>query len=292
MVTRAISRAPTRARLMQASATGRRFITLVPARQEIKPLIISDHTGFAYSSTKTTCQRLDRSIQITHPLYLNSKYLVLYTNRSMSRARHHRRHHTWPHCGSEVCMREPLSVGYRVFKPAKLPPGHSSWEFQEATIVPLIAEEVTNDDAEMAGIVRAPRVHRLWSLSLGKGRDKGTPISASTVEARESVHRSVLRRLIRRPILNKTRSLIVVPTTMNVRDQAVITGWMPSRPGARPVVASDRIRQDLSALDAARLVAERKHRRCHSEQPRSWRRPSAGLWTLQEERESMHSGNS
>lgn len=210
----------------------------------------------------------------------------------MSRARHHRRHHTWPHCGSELCMREPRSLEIHVFKPAKLPPGHSPWSVQEATIVPLIAEEVPDDDAEMAGIVRAPRVHRLWSLPLGRGRDKNTLISASTAEARKSVHRNVLRRLIRRPNLNKTRSLIVVPTTMTARDQAVITGWLPPQPGARPVVTSDRISPDLSAFDAARLVAERRHRRCHSEQPRSWRRPSAGLWTLQEERESMHSGNS
>jgi hypothetical protein len=189
-------------------------------------------------------------------------------------------------------MREPQSLALRVFKPAQLPPSHSPWSFQEATIVPLIAEEVPDDDAEMAGIVRAPRVHRIWSLPLGRGRDKNTPISASAAEARRSVHRSVLRRLIRRPSLNKTRSLMVVPTTMTARDQAVITGWIPLRPGARQVVASDKIRPDLSAVDAARLVAERRHRRCHSEQPRSWRRPSAGLWTLQEERESMHSGNS
>lgn len=44
LVTGAISGALTRAKLMEASATGRRFITLVPARQGIKPLIISDKT--------------------------------------------------------------------------------------------------------------------------------------------------------------------------------------------------------------------------------------------------------
>ncbi|KAL1972755.1 hypothetical protein VTN31DRAFT_7169 [Thermomyces dupontii] len=27
----------------------------------------------------------------------------------------------------------------------------------------------------------------------------------------------------------------------------------------------------------------KRHRRCHSEQPRAWREPSAGLWTLEEE---------
>ncbi|KAH8690140.1 hypothetical protein BGW36DRAFT_433094 [Talaromyces proteolyticus] len=32
-----------------------------------------------------------------------------------------------------------------------------------------------------------------------------------------------------------------------------------------------------------RLRPGRRHRRCHSEQPRAWREPSAGLWTLDEE---------
>ncbi|KAJ5133820.1 hypothetical protein N7526_005185 [Penicillium atrosanguineum] len=189
-------------------------------------------------------------------------------------------------------MREPRSLELRVFKPANVQPGHSPWSFQEATLVPLIAEEVPNDDAEMAGIVRAPRTHRIWSLPLGRGRDKNIPVSASAAEARKSVHRSVLRRLIRRPPLDRSRSLLVVPTTMTARDQAIITGWMPPRIAARPLVVSDRIHTDISTFDAARLVAERRHRRCHSEQPRSWRRPSTGLWTLQEEGESADSGGS
>lgn len=199
----------------------------------------------------------------------------------MSHVRHHRRHHTWPHCGSESCNREPRSLELRVFNPANAPPGHAPWSFQEATIVPLIAEEVPNDDAEMAGIVRAPRTHRIWSLPLGRAREKNIPVSASAAEA----SRSVLRRLIRRPPLDKTRSLLVMPTTMTTRNQAMISGRMPPRLAARPVVVSDRTRPDFSAIDTACFAAERRHRRCHSEQPRSWRRPSAGLWTLQEERE-------
>lgn len=209
----------------------------------------------------------------------------------MSRIRHHRRHHSWPHCGSELCMREPRSLELRVFKPPNEPQGHAPWSFQEATIVPLIAEEVPNDDAEMAGIVRSPRTHRIWSLPLGRGRDKNIPVSASAAEARKSVHRSILRRLIRRPPLDKTRSLLVMPTTMTARDQAMISGWMPPRLAAQPVLVSDRVRPELSAIDSTRLVAEKRHRRSHSEQPHSWRRPSAGLWTLQEERETLNGGS-
>lgn len=201
----------------------------------------------------------------------------------MSHIRHHRRHHSWPHCGPELCMREPRSLALRVSKLGTGSSSHSPWSFQHAAVAPLIAEELLDDDAEGAGIVRAPRAHRLWSLPLGKGRDKSIPVSTSAVEARRHVHRSVLRRLLRRPPLDKTRSLFVMPTTMTARDQVMISGWMPPRTTARPVVVSDRSRPPLSGVDAARFVAERRHRRCHSEQPRSWREPSAGLWTLQEE---------
>jgi len=199
----------------------------------------------------------------------------------MSHIRHHRRHHTWPHCGADLCMRPPHSLESPIFKPANAL-GHSPLSFQ-ATIVPLVAEEVPNNDAEMAGIMRAPRTHRIWSLPLGRGRDKNIPITAPVLEARKPVHRSGLRRPIRRPPLDKSRSLLVIPTTMT-RDQAMISGRMPPRLAAQPVVVSDRVRPDLSVVGTARVV-ERRHRRCHSEQPRSWRRPSEGIWTLQEERE-------
>ena len=196
--------------------------------------------------------------------------------------RHHRRHHSWPHCGSELCMREPRSLELRITRPeAGL--NLSPWSFQQAT-VPLIAEELP-DDTEMAGIIRArpPRVHRLWSRTLLKDKHDEIHLSATAVEARKHVHRSAFRRLIRLAKLDRTRSLFVMPATRKAGNQTVISGWMPSRISAPPLVIVERNRTALSGVDAARFVAERRHRRCHSEQPRAWREPSASLWTLQEE---------
>lgn len=204
----------------------------------------------------------------------------------MSITRHHRRHHSWPHCGSELCMRAPSSVELRLSKPAQDPSSHQPWSFQQATNVPLIAEEPNEeDDAEMAGIVRqSSRTHRLWSRPMQGLRQPEIPVAATTVEARKHVHRSVLRRLIRRPALDKTRSLFVMPTMMTVGDQSMISGWMPPRLVARPVMVVERSRGAVpSAAASPQFMAERRHRRCHSEQPRSWREPSATLWTLQEE---------
>lgn len=198
---------------------------------------------------------------------------------------HHRRHHSWPHCGSEICMREPRSLELRISKSRAGHPIITPWSFQQATVVPLIAEDLEDDDAEMAGIIqsRNPRVHRLWSRPLLRDRREDIHLSASSVEARKHVHRSVLRRLIRRQPLDRTRSLFVMPTIRRAGDETVISGWMPPRISAQPVTIVERTPTTLSGVDTARLIAERRHRRCHSEQPRSWREPSASLWPLQEE---------
>ena len=182
-------------------------------------------------------------------------------------------------------MREPHNLEVRLSKPALVYTHPHAWSLQPAMVVPLIAEELPDDDAVMAGIVPppAPRIHRMWSRPITRETHEHIPISASAVEARKHVHRSVLRRLIRRPPLDKTRSLLVMPTTMTAGDQLLISGWMPPRISTQPIIVTDKSQAPPSAASTARLMVERRHRRCHSEQPRSWREPSAALWTLEEE---------
>ncbi|KAJ5646579.1 hypothetical protein N7490_002951 [Penicillium lividum] len=203
----------------------------------------------------------------------------------MPNIRHHRRHHSWPHCGSELCMRAPSALESRDLKPITVTETKQIWALQQSTVVPLIVEEEPDtDDADMAGIVRTPSrsMHRLWSRPVPKPRCDDIPDSASAAEARKHVHRSVLRRLIRRPPLDKTRSLIVMPTMMTAGDQVMISGWMPPRLSARPVMVTER-RSTFSVADSPQFVAEKRHRRSHSAQPRSWREPSASLFSLKEE---------
>lgn len=184
-------------------------------------------------------------------------------------------------------MREPRSLKLRISKPSAGLPNFTPWSFQQATVVPPIAEDLEDDDAEMAGIIRSrnPRVHRLWSRPLLKDKREDIHLSTASVEARKHVHRSVLRRLIRRQPLDRTRSLFVMPTMRKAGDETVISGWMPPRISAQPVTIVERNQNQtaLSGVDTAKLLVERRHRRCHSEQPRSWREPSASLWPLQEE---------
>lgn len=66
---------------------------------------------------------------------------------------------------------------------------------------------------------------------------------------------------------------------MTAADKVLIPGWMPTRMSARPFAVGEKQRIVLSA-DATRMVHEKRVRRCQSEQPRSWREPSASLWTL------------
>lgn len=179
-------------------------------------------------------------------------------------------------------MREPRNLELQIARPeAGL--NLSQWSFQQAT-APLIAEELP-DDTEMAGIIRTrpTRVHRLWSRPLLKDNHDEIYLSATAVEARKHIHRSVLRRLIRRAPRERTRSLFVIPATRKAGDQTVISEWVPSRISAPPLASIERSLPALSEVDVAKFVTERRHRRCHSEQPRAWREPSASLWTLQEE---------
>lgn len=188
-------------------------------------------------------------------------------------------------------MREPRSLELRISKPSAGLPNFTPWSFQQATIAPLIAEDIEDDDAEMAGIIRSrrPKMHRLCSRPVLKDRREVIHLSSTPVEARKHVHRSVLRRLIRRPPLDKTRSLFIMPTTRRAGDETVISGWMPARISAQPVAVFGKSQVALPGIDTAKFLAERRHRRCHSEQPRSWREPSSSLWPLQEE-SSVESG--
>lgn len=202
----------------------------------------------------------------------------------MPHTRHHRRHHTWPHCGSELCMLEPRGLDLHVSKPGRGPANYIQRSFPQATTVPLLTEDVLGDDTEMAGIVRQPRrMTRLWFRS-SKERNDEIQLSASLAHTRKNVHRGVLRRLIRRPPLNKTQSLLVVPSNMT-GDPNILSALIQPQALVPLGAGSDRGRSTLPGADVARFVAERRHRRCHSEQPRAWRRPSATLWTLQEHEE-------
>lgn len=182
----------------------------------------------------------------------------------MPHTRYHRRHHTWPHCGSELCMREPRGLELHVSKPDDGPAIYIPGSVQ----VPL--PELLCDDMGMPELSRQPRrMGRLWFRA--KERDERITLSGSRS------YRSVLRRLTRRPPLNKSRSLVV---SSNVGGDVSMRRW-----GDGALARGDGSGlEGLVGLGGATRV-ERRHRRCHSEQPRAWRKPSATLWTLQEHEE-------
>ncbi|KAJ5482774.1 hypothetical protein N7539_006220 [Penicillium diatomitis] len=217
----------------------------------------------------------------------------------MTIIRHHRRHHSWPHCGSQICTREICNPQLRGAQIAAGSDTDFSWtSYPNPSFHPLDSglqdrqNEADNDiyeddDAEMAGITRmqSPRLYRLWSRSLARNRRDDLFVSPTTIQARKPGPRGVLRRLIRRPPLDKSRSLFVMPTFRRQGEAEAGSGRAPSRVVARPVTIIERVPKILpvSELRGSHLVGDRRHRRCHSEQPRSWREPSASLWPLQEE---------
>ncbi|OJJ31549.1 hypothetical protein ASPWEDRAFT_62678 [Aspergillus wentii DTO 134E9] len=136
------------------------------------------------------------------------------------------------------------------------------------------------DDAASAGIIRSKitRSHRIWSSS----RDT----TAGASESNGSSSTASLRRMIRPP-LDKARSLFVLPTTTTTGQNVVISYWAPPAPvplvAVQPLSAVEMTRRRIVREESGSLSVERKHRRCHSEQPRAWRKPSASLWPLEEE---------
>lgn len=159
--------------------------------------------------------------------------------------------------------------------------------FQEATAAPLSTEEFLCDDMGMPELSRQPkRMSRLWFRSSIKGRSDQSSLSGSSGQTKQ-VYRSVLRRLTRRPSLSKTRSLFIVPSNMRSSDSLIISGLTTPHGIAEQTgfTDSDRGRYSVARADAGKCMTERRNRRCHSEQPRAWRKPSDTLWTLQEQEE-------
>ena len=142
------------------------------------------------------------------------------------------------------------------------------------------------DDALSAGIIRptSPRHSRLWPC----GSRKEDTVVSSVTEADE-LPVVVLRRLIWSR-LEKARLHSSVRTANNSvahGEDVIITYASPlhlTKEGLwiGELEESDKL-NDSYHRRRVRPSRERKHRRCHSEQPRSWREPGPGLWTLLEE---------
>lgn len=209
---------------------------------------------------------------------------------------HHKRRHTWPYCGpvphsGNQLVPGPVSVPIQA---QALPPQPPQF------VVPLVPTDLSGqqDDATSAGIIRPKtpsRAHRLWSISTPKH-----PVS-------NSIAASTSLRQIVRPPLDKARSLFVLPTTSaSVAATATTTaaGTTGTAPGGNvvvsyfvpspspvpvpvPVSVSVQPQRPVLVGDRGRYCGvppiTRRHRRCHSERPRSWREPSASLWPLVEE---------
>lgn len=200
---------------------------------------------------------------------------------------HHKRRHSWPYCGpiarSGTASSAPIKNTPLLLRTPHI--HHPQY------IVPLIpadtvsAEDDTNDAAS-AGIItsKTKTRNRLWSSAARSPKTRGTGIPAPV-----TIYATT------RPRLDKARSLFILPTVSTTAVSPagwnLVPHWMriaavsvpapalvPFQP---PVQTGDRGRDRVTGLNGHGIVS--RHRRCHSERPRSWREPSASLWTLREE---------
>ncbi|PKX99200.1 uncharacterized protein P174DRAFT_427418 [Aspergillus novofumigatus IBT 16806] len=194
----------------------------------------------------------------------------------MPHLRHHRRRHSWPFGSPAAQLRERrIARNSSALDPSTLA------ELEEHYLAPIVSEDLPEDDAASAGIVRTKttRSHR-WFASKHAVRHHTSSQRSATM----SSGTGSLRKMIRPP-LDKARSLFVLPTTTSAEAQVVVSLWVPQAAETQPAdMFADRGRTATTTADESEYLAvERNHRRCHSEQPRSWRAPSASLWTLLEE---------
>jgi len=203
----------------------------------------------------------------------------------------HRRHYSWPFGGPSTNTHEHHQQTDLRFVNL-LSQGNRFPSFEQIPEDPLLIGNLyEEDDALSAGIIRStsPRHSRLWPC----GSRKEDAIVSSVTKADE-LPVTVLRRLIW-PRLEKARLYSSVRTADNSvahgePEDVMITYASPLHLTKEGLWIGELEEFDkLNDGDHHRRVRpsrERKHRRCHSEQPRSWREPGPGLWTLLEEEPS------
>jgi hypothetical protein len=187
----------------------------------------------------------------------------------------HTRHYTWPYCGP-VHGHEDRREHDAARRRSSLKDYFLSLE--DSTVNPLYLDVFYEDDATSAGIVRSKssRSYRLWSGP----KDEDQIIS--TITEADGTPRAVLRRVVL-PQLDKARQMFPKHNTPTSGEDAMVMAYMKVPAPSRPLIKSGEKKERM--LNSTSLESEpaRHHRRCHSEQPRAWREPSASLWTLLEE---------
>jgi hypothetical protein len=226
----------------------------------------------------------------------------------------YRRHYSWPFGGPTTNTHEEhhrQTADLRVVKNMMSQEENRFASFQPVPENPLsIGDLYEEDDAISAGIVRSEstssRHSRLWPRSHseeaaewhkrgggggGGSRKEDTTIVSSVTEA-EELPIAMLRRLLwsrlekarlhsvrtanNKSVAHRDDIMITVTSPLHLTEEVTWIGELKE---------SDRLNDDHRRR-RARSRWERKHRRCHSEQPRSWREPGPGLWTLVEEEPS------
>ncbi|KAK2756718.1 hypothetical protein FQN54_005164 [Arachnomyces sp. PD_36] len=152
------------------------------------------------------------------------------------------------------------------------------------------------DDALSAGIVRSKTMRhtrRIWPSSCCDDSDDNMDDDiVSTVTEAGEVPSAILRRIVPQVDRAKMFSALSSSSSDHAKsdgdgDEVMVSYFETNdqQKGSRAQGRQQRT-QDTSYLTDPRLQPEhsqRRHRRCHSEQPRAWREPSAELWPLKEE---------
>ena len=216
---------------------------------------------------------------------------------------HHKRRHSWPYCGPIARSGTAGSAPTKLVSLPRPPQVHPQYTVPLLSS-DLLSSEEQDDDAASAGIIRSRRKkgNRLWSThtSTVKNPEGWVPVSndgggggGDDISAPVSAPVTTLPRQIARPLLDKTRSLPALPSSATTTGAPIpdaranmVSRWDPraSVPAQQPRLTYNAVRDNtMAASGQHEILSMKRHRRCHSGRPRSWREPSASVWTLVED---------
>lgn len=195
------------------------------------------------------------------------------------------RHYSWPFSSPSTTKVDSSAFLVDARSPRWLKRRSSLEDAFQTRFSPDGLDSFTDDDIFSAGIVRSKSTRQLKRSRFhrdGSSDEHGdVEIIVSSITEADELPTAMLRRIIW-PRLEKARHLFpshsaTSTTTVVRKDKAALSCH------STPSLPDGQVKEAELEGDYLRPRPGRRHRRCHSEQPRAWREPSPGLWTLLEE---------
>jgi hypothetical protein len=195
------------------------------------------------------------------------------------------RHYSWPFSGPSTTKTDASDPFFDARSSRWLKRRPSLEEAFQRRSNPDGLDPFPEDDIFSAGIDRSTSTRQLKRRRFHRDgvseAHRDMEVIVSSITEADELPTAMLRRIVW-PRLEKARHLLpshstTLTATVSRKNKATLSCQsMPSLPEGL-------VEEAEAESGYLRPRPGRRHRRCHSEQPRAWREPSPDLWTLPEE---------